>query len=167
MISRRQLAGFTLLELIVFIVIVGIALSALVMTIGRGNIDNVRPIYQVRALELAQAQMDAILGRRWDENTPSGGLPSCAASGNCSTTLGPEGESGEAAFDDIDDYNGFSKTVNGYTIAVNVSFAQTTAPSTALPLVANDQTKIITVRVSPPANGIGNEVVLSTYRTNF
>lgn len=69
----RHQKGFTLIETVVFIVVVSVALAG-IASLFRTNIQNsVTPLIRERALALAQAYMDEILAKRWDENTPVGG----------------------------------------------------------------------------------------------
>ena len=168
-VSSQQDSGFTLIELIIFIVVIGVATAGLFAALNSGVVNSVDPMYQVRALELAQAQVDEILGRRYDENSPSGGVPACGSLGGVACTpagsLGAEaGEGSTNQFDDIDDFDGLSVNApapfTGFTIAVVVSYAGTDL--TGLP--TDESAKLITVTVTPP---VGNPVTLSTYRGNF
>jgi len=72
-IERRE--GFTLIELLVFIVVISLSLGALVVVMNQALVRSVDPIVQVRLLELAQSQLDEVQSRKYDENTPTGGLP--------------------------------------------------------------------------------------------
>ncbi|WP_287832202.1 type II secretion system protein, partial [Idiomarina sp.] len=65
--------GFTLIEIIAGIVVVGII--TLVVTAGMGPLfkQSVNPWQQVRAAELGQSLINEILSRRFDENGSSAG----------------------------------------------------------------------------------------------
>ena len=91
-------SGVSLLELIVFIVVVSIALGALFSVFNHSMVNSVDPIVRVRAMECAQAKLDEIMARKFDENTPSGGVPAC---GRAET--GASGCSGIGADVDFDD----------------------------------------------------------------
>jgi len=158
--------GFTLVELILFIIIVAVATSGLFAAINSSTVNNVNPLHQVRALELAQAQMDEIIGKRYDENSPSGGFPPCDSDElgkpDCSTSLGPESDeitmpSSSVKFDDVDDYHGFNTVpaaYGGYNMTVSVTGVT----------LAGRPAKLITVTVDSGAN---DPVALSAYRGNF
>lgn len=103
---QRQRA-FTLIELIIGVVVLAFALSLVATLIFPQAIRSAEPILQVRAANLAQALLEEIQGKSFDENSDrSGGSQRCGESGApaCSTTFGPEGESRER-FDDVDDYH--------------------------------------------------------------
>ena len=147
--------GVTLIELIVFIVIVSISLVTLVRVFNQSVVNSVDPVTRVRALELAQAQLDEILSRKFDENTPPGGIPACGTSGG----LACLGIIGDTDFDDVGDYNGQSFGSAPYTIAVTVIEA-----GTEIGLASNDLARKITVTVDIPG---GDALVLAAYKTNF
>ena len=150
-------SGFTLIETIVFMVVISIALVALVrvFTQSVANGANVDPIIRTRALELAQAQMDEIIARNFDEATPPGGIPAC----NSSLGIACAGVSPDGDFDDIGDYNG-NPTLGGGAYNVNVSVADAGGD---LGLTATNA-RLVTVTVSMPG---GDTVTLASYRTNF
>jgi len=156
-ISSRH-SGFTLIELIVAIVAISIALLALINVFNQAAINSVDPIVQVRALECAQAKMDQILARKFDENTPSGGVPACGSAD--SGTVACLGITADAALDDVGDFQGH--TDNGLD-QCQISVVVVNA-GTELGLSANAQARRITVTVTSTGGG---SAVLSTYRTNF
>jgi MSHA pilin protein MshD len=142
--------GVSLVEMIVFIVVVSIALLALIGVYNQATINNVDPIIRVRALEAAQSKLDEILALKYDENTPTGGIPACGSgqpnAQPCSSTLGSDGN-----FNDVDDYNGWSDIpYTGYTRRVTVT--------------SNNNIKLITVRVTTPT---GETMLLASERANF
>ncbi len=151
----RRYQGVTLIETMVFIVVISIALVALVKVFNYSLVSSVDPIVKVRALELAQAQLDEVLARKFDENTPTGGVPACdSPTGTACLGIVPD-----ADFDDVGDFDGFSdSSYSGYNINVSVSQA-----GADLGLAAN-QARLIVVNVSMPG---GDSLSLSSYRVNF
>ncbi len=147
--------GVTLIELIVFIIIVSISLVTLVRVFNQSIINSTDPVTRVRALELAQAQLDEILARKFDENTPPGGIPACGTTG----ALVCAGISPDADLDDVGDYNGQTFGAAPYQISVSVVEA-----GTELGLVANNLARKITVVVTMPG---GDGLTLAAYKTNF
>lgn len=153
----RQL-GFTLIELIVSIVVISIALLALINVFNQASINSVDPIVQVRALECAQAKMDQILARKFDENTPSGGVPACGSAD--AGAIACLGITADGALDDVGDFQLHTdNSLDQCQISVAVANA-----GTELGLSANDQARRITVTVNSTGGG---SAVLSAYRTNF
>ena len=114
-------AGFTLIESIVAIVIIGIAMVTLTSFLFPQIQDSARSHYEVRASALANSLMTEILARGYDHySDPDGGITRCGendANGDlvsCSTSLGPDAGSNELDgterkpenFNDVDDYIG-------------------------------------------------------------
>jgi MSHA pilin protein MshD len=114
--------GFTLIELIITIVIMGFAamiITPYLTAITHGP----DPVLREKALGLAQAMMDEVLTKRWDDNTANGGGPiitsetlvgsrgTSAATPAAATpaALGPDTGETRAAFDDVDDYHGLAE----------------------------------------------------------
>lgn len=142
--SRKKLPshlGVSLIELIVFIVVVSIALLALIGVYNQATINNVDPIIRVRALESAQSKLDEILALKYAENTPTGGIPACSV---CDDTP-------DANMNDVDDYRGWSDTpYPGFNRSVTVTTA--------------NNIKLITVSVTTPT---GETILLAAERANF
>jgi len=141
-------------------VVVSIALLALVGVFQRAAISNVDPIVQTRALECAQAKLDEILARKFDENTPSGGVPACG-----SAEIGASGCNGIAADADLDDVGDYNAHNDASKSNCNISVAVTSAGS-ELGLPAAQNTQFRRIEVTATSDG-GGQVVLSAYRANF
>jgi len=114
--------GITLIELIVTIVVLGVALVTLSGVLQGGASSNADITIQIRATALAQAYLDEILGKRYDERTRNRGIPPCRASApparQCTAeasfgfNYGAPVESGEnsrSRLDDVDDYHGMDE----------------------------------------------------------
>lgn len=137
---RIQL-GVSLIEMVVFIVVVSIALLALVGVYRQATINNVDPIIRVQALEAAQSKLDEILSLKYSENTPTGGIPACA----------PCDDTPDSNMNDVDDYRGWSdQPYPGYIRSVDVT--------------TNNSIKLITITVTTPSN---ESVLLAVERANF
>ncbi|MFO1388070.1 prepilin-type N-terminal cleavage/methylation domain-containing protein [Cellvibrio sp.] len=143
--------GISLIELIVFLVIVSIASSALMATYINSVRKSADPIIAIRALELAQARLDEILALKYDANTPTGGIPACDSSAVGAATCD---NLPDADMNDVDDYNNVTDTpYAGYTRSVSVT------------AVANNQ-KLITVSVTVTAPR-AMTYTLAAYKANF
>lgn len=148
-IATTRQRGVSLFELVVFILVVGLASGALFKAIGYGAMHSADPIAKVRAMELAQSKLDEILAVKYDGNTPTGDIPACDSTdpGAAICTNNPA----DGGMDDVDDYHGTSDTPYvGYTREVTVTTA------------ANE--KLIQVEVLTPQ---GLTFTLAAYRANF
>lgn len=154
-VHRFKCRGVTLVETIVFLVVVSIALAALVRVYTYAIVNSVDPAAKIRALELAQAQLDEILARKFDENTPSGGVPACdSTSGPACLGISPDGD-----FDDVGDYHGFTNNSDpNHTLTVSVVNA---GADLGLPAA---QARLIRVSATVPG---GDSLTLSVYKANF
>lgn len=138
----RQASGFTLIELVMTIIILSFA--ALVVSSSITSLTHSSdPMLREQATALAQALMDEIMAKKWDENSPNGGNPPictsesqnqgaraslnniCAHNGGacltapCASALGLDsGETANAndrtAWDDVDDYTFLNQAGGNY-----------------------------------------------------
>lgn len=151
----RARKGFTLIEMIVFIVVISIALGAFIKVIAAATKNSVDPVLNVSALSRAQSMLDTVLSRKFDEASPVGGIPACnTAAGDACI-----GITVDADFDDVGDFNGFTDTsVAPFTTSVTVVDAGAQLG------VSNDAARLITVSVSLPS---GDTMTLSAFKVNF
>lgn len=147
--------GFTLIEVMVFIVVVAIAMGALLAVFNESVVKSVDPAVRIKALEKAQAKLDDILARKFDENTPTGGVPAC----DSPTGLPCSGISPDGDFDDVGDYHGHvDHSDPQFPLSVSVTQAGGDLG------LAPSQAKRIQVSVAMPG---GNTLTLSAYKVNF
>ncbi|MES2674843.1 MAG: MSHA biogenesis protein MshD [Pseudomonadota bacterium] len=145
--------GVSLIELIFFIVVVGIASGVLINMYNYSLTHSVDPIIKVRALEAVQSKLDEILALKYDAMTPTGGIPACNSSGVGAAVCN---NIPEADKNDVDDFNGVSDTpYAGYTRTVTV---------TPVTIDSVNDEKLITVTVVAPRNF---SVTLAAYKANF
>lgn len=143
-IDRQQ--GVTLLEMIVFIVVVSIALTTLTAVYNQSVSTAAEPLMRQRALNLAQAKMDEILALKYDEATPTGGIPACDSTGGLPCTYLPD-----ANMNDVDDFhNQTDQPFTNYQRQVIVTRI--------------NNNKRIQVRVTAPDS---SSIVLTAERANF
>ncbi len=155
----RTLRGFTLVELIVTLIVVGIAAAALLAVFAgtvRGSAD---PVIQQQATTVAEAYLEEIMLQAFDDPTdPEQGLASTEA-----------GETSRDLFDDVQDYNHLGTTqvrdqndnpiaaLAAYQVSVSVAGA-------ALNTVPAAASMRIEVTVSHPAI---DPITLVGYRTDY
>jgi MSHA pilin protein MshD len=147
--------GFTLVELMFFLVVVAIGLGGLLKVFNDAVLHSVDPILRVKAVEKTQALLDEILARKFDENTPTGGYPPCNSAGAAVCA----GISVDSGYDDVGDYNGYSdSTDTGLVTSVAVVNAGTEVG------VTNTNARRITITT---VMSDGSKVVLSAYKLNY
>jgi len=113
-IARQR--GFTLVEIIVGIVVLGIALSLLTVLLFPQAKRSAEPLLQMRAAELGIALMNEVTSKSFDEfSDRNGGAIRCGETGApaCSSELafGPDSENRDE-YNDVDDYHGLSNMTN-------------------------------------------------------
>ena len=149
---RRQ-SAFTLIEIIVTIIVIGIAGTALLSVFTnmiRGSAD---PVIQQQATTIAEAYLEEIMLRAYDD-------PQVAESGAA--------EAGETrpTYDDVQDYNSLGTTQvrdqNDNPIAALSDYQVTVAVNAAVFNTVNAMQ--IDVTVSHPATG---PIMLSAFRTDY
>ena len=142
MISRYA-RGFTLIEVIIFIVVVGAGLAGILSvstTVVKSSAD---PMVRKQAAALADSILEEILQKEYQD---------------------PDGTSGETtrdAMDDVDDYNGKTRALFADWPASLSNYNVTIAVS------ATTLGAIPAKRVSVTVSGGGNSVALAGYRTNY
>lgn len=113
--AAKNCRGFTLIESIIAIILMGLAMTSLITFLFPQVQDSARPHYEVRAAALANSFLTVILARGYDENSDiDGGIERCGEGTRvCSTTFGPDGideiENSVRKpqnFNDVDDYIG-------------------------------------------------------------
>jgi len=169
--------GFTLIELIVGMVVLGISFSVLTTLIHPVAQQSGDQLHQVRAAELAQSVLNEIQNKAFDENSDmAGGRVRCGEkSTSCSSSMGPEAGETRAVFNDVDDYHGLNysagtiRNSQGQLLDLYIGYQMNIT-------VCNDanydgtcsgdsQTaKLITVTITTPTDF---SMSFSTYRANF
>ena len=149
--SMRRQAGTTLIELVIAIVIVSIAVSAILMVMSMTVGHSADPMIRYQAVAIAEAYLEEISLKAFAD--PGGG----------------DGEASRDLYDDVDDYHGlvdvgarnqFDAALPGlgnYTVSVTVT-------QSALPSIAASDNYLINVTVTHAAN---INFTLSAYRPNF
>jgi MSHA pilin protein MshD len=168
--------GVSLVELLVFIVVIGIAVGGMLAVFGQSARTSADPMIDKQARAIAESLLAEVLGRPFtycdpdDANADSATSPAGCASQP--EGMGPEpGEtrySGVTPFDNVNDYAGFA--MNGITDAVGSPVADLAAYAARVAVtdagawngLPAGETLLVTVTVDGPAN---HRVVLSGYRT--
>lgn len=148
--------GFSLVELVVAIVIVGVGLASLLVPIITATRSSADPMVRKQTLAVAEALLEEIELKSF--NKPAGGFP------------GPFIPANRAFFDTVSDYNGFTTagifTLDGFAIPAlaNYNVTSVTVVGTALDAITAANAALITVTVTGPG---GEAITLAAYRTNY
>ena len=123
--SHKQIAiyqkGISLIELVIFIVILSVALTGITLIYINTTRYSADPMIRIRSIELAQSTLEEILLKAYDHNTPVGGgcvrypvqgnslciPPTFASQPTAFNETALTAEAGETrpTFNDVDDYN--------------------------------------------------------------
>ena len=188
-LNRRSVGGFTLIELIVFIVIVSVSVAGVLLAINTATRSGTDPMIRKNAIAIAEGMLEEVSLMPFtfcDANDPQATTATSSAVGAAGCTsaatvnaIGPEaGETRYASatpFDHVDDYNGFSMNpivdITNTAIGTLTSYSATVSvAATALGSIAATDAQgqanalLITVTVSGPQN---TTVVLQGYRTKY
>jgi MSHA pilin protein MshD len=178
--SARRERGISLIEAVVFVVVIGIGVAGIVTLYGQLTRSSVDPVVRKQALAVATALMEEVQLRGFtfcDPDDPAVYTASSTAGCAAPEGIGPEGGEtryGATQFDNVSDYNGFAMAgsiqditnttitgLAGYSATVSVS--QPAGAEILTAIAAAEQLKIV-VTVTGPA---GVSVSLQGYRTRY
>lgn len=155
-VPPRQ-AGLTLIELVMFIVIVGVGIAGILLVMNFTTSHSADPMVRKQALAGAESLLEEIELK--DFANPTDGFTGAATQAN------------RPLFDDVSDYNGFATTgiftldgapvggLGSYSVAVGVA----ASAGAELGIAAADA-KRITVTATDPT---GQAITVTGYRTNY
>lgn len=111
--SAQRQRGFSLIELIFFIVVVSVGLAGVLRVMNIGVASSADPLVRKQASALAESILQEVLQKAYTDPDPAV----------------TSGESTRATFDDVDDYNGRTQTtftdlppgLAAYTISIVVT----------------------------------------------
>jgi MSHA pilin protein MshD len=181
MSSRRARGeqGLSLIELVVFIVVLAIGVAGVAILFDQMTRSSVDPVVRKQALAIATSLMEEVELHAFtycDPDDPAVGTATSPAGCAIPEAIGPEaGETryADPRFDNVNDYNGFSMSggirdatntlvpgLSGYAASISVQ------PISAgeLPGIPASEGLRITVTVTGPANA---NVVLQGYRLRY
>ena len=167
--THKYQYGVSLIEAVLFIVVVSIALVVVLKAFDIANQGSADPVLRRQSMAIAQAMLDEISAK--DFGSPATDV---TADGY---TAGPLDSATRASADDVDDYNGYDQTgitdlsnasltgLENYRVQVAVEEIAINELGAGVPVVEDDpQAYRISVTVTDPA---GNELVLQGYRANY
>lgn len=159
--NSRMQKGFTLIEVIIFIVVVGAGLAGILAVSNTAVKSSADPMVSKQAMALADSILEEILQKEYCDPDTATLAPPAAPVCPASRVLADQ-EAARADYDDVDDYNGQTKAVftdwpaslSAYTVAIAVA-----APAN----ISGIPHKRVTVTVS----GGGNAIAMTGYRSNY
>jgi MSHA pilin protein MshD len=180
--STTDQRGLSLIELLVFIVVVGIAVSGVLSVYSLNARSSADPMVQKQALAIAESLLEEVLAKPYtycdpDDVQAETATSSAIGPAGCATT--PEGMVAEGVedrysnltpFDNVNDYNGFNMTgivdLGGNVIAPLAAYTASVRvqPAGAFNGIPSGETLLTTVTVTGPGN---HSVSLSGYRTRY
>jgi len=182
--SMTSERGLSLIELLVFIVVVGIAVTGVLSVFSLNARTSADPVVQKQALAIADSLLEEVLAKPYTYCDPDDANVETAQNAlvgplGCATTpegMGPENASETrysnlTPYDNVNDYNNFQMLngivdpsgnavpdLNGYTASVQVQ------PAGAFNGIPAGETLLVTVTVTGPGN---HGITLSGYRTRY
>lgn len=188
--SMTRQHGLSLIELLVFIVIVGIAVTGMLSVYSSVTRTSANPMLQKQALAIAESLLDEVLSKPYTYCDPDDAQADTATSATigptgCATTteagIGREVAQGEsrysttAPFDNVNDYSGFvmDSSTAGIRDLANAPIPGLGAYSASIVVqnsagafngIPANETLIVIVTVTGPDN---RPVTLSGYRTRY
>ena len=174
---RPHQRGLTLIELLLFVVVVGIALAAMLKVFVAATISSSDPMMRRQQLAIAESLLREVelMPFTWCDPTLDANVETAANAAGCAVpeNSGPEGSQsryGSANFNNVNDYAGFSMSgirditntavagLSGYSAAVAV------APAALDTIPAAGDALKITVSVTGPD---GVAINLQGWRTRY
>lgn len=187
--KKRRSAGLSLVEVIVFIVVVGVAVAGVLAALNVSTRASADPVIQKQALAVAEAVLEEVQLMPFtycDPDDPQAatalnagvGATGCSAAGSvenpgaeATPPYGPESRLGATTpFDNVNDYNGFSMgpgiiDMSGTAITGLDGYTATVSVSgQAFGAIPASDSLLITVTVTGPAN---TTAVLHGYRARY
>ena len=178
--------GFTLIEIVISIVIVAIAITALLLFTSTTTRRSVDPLVQVQATAIAQAYLEEIMQKdfcdpNWDDDsnpaTPLNCPAQCtnSACSSCSATgVGWTTET-RASYDDVCDYGGtdnppldqsgntFASGLGDYSVTVSID----DTASASLNGLSGNAGEVVRIDVTVTHPSMTPDVKIFGFRTNF
>jgi len=171
--------GFTLIELVITIVILGIGAAAFTQLMNASTIASVDPMVRQQAHAVAQSYLEEVLLNSFCDPNLSTACPAfCTGANICSTcggTASPAPAETRSNFDDVCDYNGLNDTgaqnqfgsaiaaLSDYNVSVTVD-----DNNVALSGSSSNSGEVVRIDVNVThASNPNVDVTLSVYRTNY
>jgi len=156
--NRRQ-NGFTLIELIIFIVVVGAGLAGILAVSTNVVKSSADPMVRKQAIAIADALLEEILLKEFaDPGGGTNGVSTCTLAAGTNRTV----------WDDVCDFNGYNSTgindAQGNSVSALSSYKVLPAVAVTNTTISGVTVKKVVVSVTDTQN---NTIVLTGYRGNY
>ncbi len=168
--------GFTLIELVIFIVIVGVGLAGILLGINQAVASSADPQVRKQALAIAQSLLEEVTLQAFTYCDPDDATVETATStaGCANPETAPtagEGRFATPQFDNVMDYNGYSMTpivdiTNSAIAGLGSYSASVSVTAAALGSITAASGDALLIRVTVNAPG-GVVQMLEGYRTRY
>lgn len=173
-LAGRQ-SGLSFVELIMFIVIVGVGLAGILSVLNLTAQKSTDPQIRKQMMAIAEALMEEVQAKPFTYCDPDDPVaPTAANAAACTTaeSIGAEGETRYDAttpYDNVNDYDGFSmsgiRDIADTPIGALAAYSATiSVANSAIGTVPADQSLLVTVSVTGPGS---ETLVLQGYRTRY
>ncbi len=174
MYAKHRQCGVTLIELIVFIVIVGVALTGMLTVLNLTARTGADPMIRKQMLAIAEGLMDEVAAQAFtwcDPDDPAATTAVSAAACATPEAIGPEAAETRGGavtpFDNVNDYNGLAgitTNITGAAMPPGYSAGITVAPAALNNItLASGAALLITVTV----NFNNENMTVEGYRTRY
>lgn len=173
---RRRVRGLTLIELLLFVVVVGIALSAMLKVFVTATAASADPMIRRQQLAIAESLLREVelMPFTWCDPTDAN-VETASGTADCTTVEASGPEAGQTRygpsnfFNNVNDYAGFSMTgirdvTNAAVTGLSGYSANVSVVDAALDNVAAGEAVKITVTVTAPDN---STVSLQGWRARY
>lgn len=170
MFVKPSQRGLTLIELIVFIVIVSVALAGVLTVLNYTTRHSADPMLRKQVLTIAEALLEEVMLQPFTWCDPDDaaaatatGYASCATSENNLAAEAGEARASATPLDNVNDYNGVTATTNIAGGGAAAYAATVTVAQSSLNGIAAAASLLITVSVTAG----GETIQLQGYRTRY
>jgi MSHA pilin protein MshD len=177
MSANRCQRGLTLIELIMFIVIVGVALAGVLTVLNHTTRHSADPLIRKQALAIAEAILEEVMLQpfTWcdpDDTNAATATSAAACTGGAAgannesrSPLGPETGEARGTFDNVSDYQGLSTATNIAGNATAPYIAPYTATVTIVEEALNGIAATESLRITVTVVAGSETIQMEGYRT--
>ncbi|MCS3904487.1 MSHA pilin protein MshD [Methylohalomonas lacus] len=169
--DTRQV-GFTLIELIVALVVLGVGVSGFLLLINQATRDSVDPLIRNQANAVAQSYLEEILLQSFCDPDNGMDCPTDCTSSPCSSNCGGN-DPGRANYDDVFDYAGLNQAprdrndspitgLGDYTVSVGIQ-----DNGVGLAGLNGSSCQVVRVDVNVAHPVLSGPVTLSGFKVNY